>query len=130
MFNDLCRRFRQIIKFITKGSMSVLFSLITLFIYLHPNCNFPSHCSSLHPFLPVSPSHLPSLTTPFLPRKGESFCGYKLALAYQFSVRLSASSPRQGSSERGKGSKGRQESQKETLLVLLGILHEVPPAQC
>jgi hypothetical protein len=83
----------------------------------------------LPPLLPVppSPSFFLSSSTPFLLRKGSwGSHGYQSSLVYQIAVELGTSSPteaRQGNPAKGKGSKGRQQSQRQPLLLLL-VLHE------
>ena len=55
----------------------------------------------------------------------------EICLGYQAAVGLDASSPTeagQGSSVMGKGSKGRHQSQRQPLLLLLGVPHEAQAA--
>lgn len=70
---------------------------------------------------PSSPIPSPS------PQKREASHGYQPDLTCQIIVRLGASSSvevRQSNPVRGKGSKGRQQSQRQVQLLLLGVLHE------
>ena len=82
----------------------------------------PSTSSSLFFSLPT-----PSSCPPFFLKKGKASHGYQPTLAYQFAVGLGTSShivARQGILVQGKGSKGRQQSQIQPLLLLLGVPHE------
>ena len=76
-----------------------------VFIYFTSQLQLP-----LPPPLPVPPS------PPFLFRGGEAFHGYQSALAYNVTVGLGASSPIEadkGSPVKEKGSKGRQQNQRQ-----------------
>lgn len=84
---------------------------------LNPDCSFP----------PSSPPSTPPHPLPFPFSSEKASHGYLPALAYQTAVRLGASSPikaRRGSPVRGEGPKGRKKSQRQPLLLVLGILHE------
>jgi hypothetical protein len=81
------------------------------------------------PSRPSISSPLPSilLGTPFLLREGEDSHGYQLSLVYQARVGLGPSFPivaRQVSPVRRNGSNGRDPSQIQLLLPLLGVPHE------
>jgi hypothetical protein len=95
----------------------VFINLFTYLLYIPMTASIPSS--------PLSPSllaHLPLLPSPLLLRKGQASHGYQLTSAYQVAVELCAYSsvePRQGSSVRGKESKGRQQSHRQFLLQLL-----------
>jgi hypothetical protein len=92
--------------------------LVYFFIYILKS-------ASLYPLLPVSPFPPHICPPPFLLRKGEASHGYQQALEYQVAVGLGTYPPsnaRQGSpAARGKEFKGRQQSQRQTLLLLLGM---------
>lgn len=107
----------------SKGWLTSTFSCFFLFTLTY----------LLYILIPVSPPF--SLPSPFLchslfsfsPQKKGASHRYQAAFAYQVAVGLSVSSPiepRQGSLVRGKRSKGRQQNQRQPLLLLLGILHE------
>ena len=80
--------------------------------------------------LPLVPpqSHAPSpfLSSPSLQRRGRIAHEYQPALAYQVEAGLSISSStkaRQGSPARGRGSTGRQQSQRQPLLLNCWVTH-------
>jgi hypothetical protein len=84
---------------------------------------------ALPPSSTLSPTLSPQLSPspPFLLREVEASHSYPPTLAYQVAVGLDTSSPieaRQNSPVRGKGPKGRQQSQRYPLLLLLGNRHE------
>lgn len=66
------------------------------------------------------------MSPPFLLREGDISLEYQLALAYQVVVGLELYSveARQGCPVRGKGSKGRNQSPPQPLLLLLEVSHE------
>jgi hypothetical protein len=101
--------------FFKKIAILFLFLLIYLFT-LHFQAKFP-----LSPFLP-GPAPTPP-PFPILLREGGASQGYQPALVYQVAVGLDASSidVREGIPVRGKGFKGRQQSQRQPLLLLLGV---------
>lgn len=71
----------------------------------------------------------PSLSTfpLFLFRKRQNFHGYRVAMAYQVPVRLgtvSSIKPGKGNPIGGKVHKRREQSQRQPLLPLLGVLQE------
>lgn len=81
-----------------------------------------SLASSPNPFLFPALPYSPSL----FPQRRKSLPWILTCFAYQFSVALDTFSPtesRYGSPVRGKGSKGRQENQRQPLLLMLEVPH-------
>ena len=75
----------------------------------------------------LPPSSSPSMSPPFLLREEKTSHGCKPTLAYQVVIGLGTSSSteaRQGCPIKGKESKGRQQSQRQPLLLLLEVPHE------
>jgi hypothetical protein len=105
------------------------FLLVYLFIYL-----FILQPYWFLPFLSFKSFSLISLSSStflFLFKTGQASHGYQPVLAYQVVVRLGSSSPiedRRGPVG-GKCPKGRQQSQIQLLLPLLGVPHEDQAAQ-
>ena len=105
----------------------IVIDLLINLLYILTTVSSSSSFSSipLPPCLPLS--HLSSPSPLFLSRKGQASKGYQPTLAYQLVAVLGIPSPteaRLGSPVLRKETKGTQQSQRQHLLPLLGVLFE------